>query len=128
VVGPWATILPTSALFGMAHLMNPNPNALGIANTVLWGCLLGYAYWRTKALWLSIGLHYGWNVALPLFGVKLSGLTMEVTGYALQWKVGELWSGGEYGPEGSVLTTAVAVGLFVVIRRVGRAEVREEAR
>ncbi len=119
VVGPVYTIIPTSILFGLAHLLNPNPSALGIANTVLWGCILGYAYWRTRALWLPIGLHFGWNVVLPLFGVNLSGLTMKVTGYALAWNVGDLWSGGEYGVEASILTTLIVAVLFVALRRVG---------
>jgi len=117
-IGPFATILPVGIVFGLAHLANQNVNALGIANTIGWGFLLGYAYWRTQALWLPIGLHFGWNFALPLFGVNLSGLTMGVTGYALQWKVGSLWSGGGYGPEGSLLTTLIVVLLFFVLRRV----------
>ncbi len=115
-IGPFATILPTSVLFGVAHLTNENSNALGIVNTMLWGVLFGYAYLRTGALWLPIGLHFGWNVTLPLFGVNLSGFTMGVTGYALHWKVGGLWSGGAYGPEGGVLTTAVVVALFFAVQ------------
>jgi membrane protease YdiL (CAAX protease family) len=116
--GAFATILPVSVLFGMAHAGNQNATPLGIANTAFWGVLLGYAYWRTSALWLPIGLHFGWNFALPLFGVNLSGFTMGVTGYGLHWRAGELWSGGGYGPEGSVLTTAIVAALFFVLRRV----------
>lgn len=119
VAGVWTTIIPTSLLFGLAHLFNPNPSALGVANTALWGCVLGYAYWRTKALWLPIGLHFGWNLALPLFGENLSGLTMKVTGYALTWTVGEFWSGGEYGVEASILTTLAAAALLAGLRRIG---------
>jgi hypothetical protein len=37
---------------------------------------------------------------------------MGVTGYVLHWKIGEPWSGGEYGPEGGWLTTVVVVALF----------------
>src|SRR5207302_488030 len=54
----------------------------------------------------------------PLFGVNLSGFTMGVTGYGLHWRVGDLWSGGGYGPEGSLLTTAIVVALFFVLHRV----------
>jgi membrane protease YdiL (CAAX protease family) len=117
-VGPFATILPTSVIFGLMHSWNPGATPLGIVNTVAWGILLGYAVWRTGALWLPIGLHFGWNVALPLFGSNLSGFTMGVTGYTLQWNVGVLWSGGGYGVEGSLLTTAVVVALFFVVQRL----------
>ena len=115
-VGGFATILPAAVIFGLAHMGNPDSNQLGIFNTVLWGILFGYAYLRTNALWLPIGLHFGWNVVLPLFGASLSGFTMGVTGYALHWSAGKLWSGGGYGPEGSLLTTVVVVALFFVLR------------
>jgi len=117
-LGPFATILPTSVIFGLMHSWNPNVTALGIVNTVAWGILLGYAVWRTGALWLPIGLHFGWNVALPLLGSNLSGFTMGVTGYTLEWNVGVLWSGGGYGVEGSLLTTGIVVALFFALRKL----------
>lgn len=117
-LGAFATILPVSIIFGLVHIGNQNATLFGILNTILWGVLLGYAYVRTRALWLPIGLHFGWNFALPLFGVNLSGFTMGVTGYALRWSVGTLWSGGNYGPEGGVLTTVIVVALFLVVLRV----------
>jgi hypothetical protein len=126
VLGPFATILPTSVIFGLMHSGNLNVTALGIVNTVAWGILLGYAVWRTGALWLPIGLHFGWNVALPLLGSNLSGFTMGVTGYTLEWNVGVLWSGDGYGVEGSLLTTGIVVALFFALRRlIPQAEVTE---
>jgi membrane protease YdiL (CAAX protease family) len=116
-IGAFATILPAAVLFGVAHLGNEHSNGLGIGNTMLWGALFGYAYLRTSALWLPIGLHFGWNVVLPLFGANLSGFTMGVTGYALRWKTSDILSGGAYGPEGSLLTTGVVVVLFFVLHR-----------
>jgi hypothetical protein len=125
--GPFATILPTSLIFGWMHAGNPDASALGIINTVAWGILFGYAVWRTGALWLPIGLHFGWNVALPLFGSNLSGFTMGVTGYILHWNVGVFWSGGGYGVEGSVLTTVIVVALFFVLHRlIPQSEVAEQ--
>ena len=117
-IGGFATILPAGVIFGLAHMGNPNSSLLGIVNTMLWGILLGYAYLRTGALWLPIGLHFGWNAALPLLGANLSGFTMGVTGIALRWTVGDLWSGGGYGPEGSLLTTVIVVVLFFVLQRI----------
>ena len=63
---------------------NQNSNVPGVVNTVIWGVLLGYACYRSGALWLPIGMHFGWNVLLPLAGANLSGFTMRVTGYTLQ--------------------------------------------
>lgn len=117
-LGPWGAILPVSALFALAHTGNLNINTLGLANTFGWGLLLGYAFWRSGDLWLPIGLHAGWNWTLPLAGVPLSGFTMNLTGYAVRWNAGPLWSGGEYGLEGSILTSAVLLVLFLVLRRL----------
>ena len=116
-IGAFATILPVSILFGVVHLFNPNATMMGLINTILWGILLGVGYWRTNALWLPIGLHFGWNFALPVFGANVSGFTMGVTGYALRWRTGDFWSGGAYGPEASVLATVIVVALFFVIQR-----------
>lgn len=116
-LGAFATILPAAVIFGLAHLGNENSSWRGIGNTMLFGVLFGYAYLRTSALWLPIGLHFGWNVVLPLFGANLSGFTMGVTGYELRWKTSEAVSGGAYGPEGSILTTGVVVVLFFVLHR-----------
>ncbi len=69
---------------------------------MLWGLVLGYAFYRSGDLWLPIGIHFGWNWALPLVGVRVSGFTMGLTGLAVRWKAGPLWSGGDYGIEGGL--------------------------
>lgn len=116
-VGRFGTILPTSLIFGLAHSSNQNASALGIVNTVGFGIVLGYAYAQSGDLWLPIGIHFGWNEVLPLFGVGLSGFTMGTTGVQMRWNVSDLWSGGAYGPEGSVLACGVIVLLFLFLQR-----------
>jgi membrane protease YdiL (CAAX protease family) len=117
-IGPYATILPVGVVFGLLHASNPNATALAIFNTILWGVILGYAFIRSGDLWLPIGLHFGWNAVLPLFGVNLSGFTIDLTRYQYQWDVLPLWSGGDYGPEGGLLTTIFAAGVFYALIRV----------
>jgi len=114
-VGPFATIVPVGVVFGALHAANPNVSRLGVANTVGFGILFGYAFLRSHDLWLPIGMHYGWNFTLPLFGTSVSGIKMEMTGHELQWSAGALWSGGDYGPEASILTSAVLFALFVFL-------------
>ena len=75
-MGDFATVLPVGVLFGLMHLGNQNVTLLAVVNTIAWGVLLGCAYVRTRALWLPIGMHFGWNVAMPFLGVNLSGFTM----------------------------------------------------
>ena len=117
-LGPFATVLPVGVLFGLAHSFNPNSTMLSTVNTSLWGILIGYAFLRSHDLWLPIGLHYGWNAVLPLFGVNLSGLTIDITRYYYRWDLTALWSGGDYGPEGGLLTTIFVIALFFALHRL----------
>jgi len=114
-IGPVATLILTSLLFGWAHTSNQNASTLGIINTAGFGLLLGYAFIRSGDLWLPIGLHFGWNWILSVAGTNLSGFTMGVTGYAVRWNAAELWSGGAYGPEASVLTCGIIVALMAFL-------------
>jgi membrane protease YdiL (CAAX protease family) len=115
--GPFAALLPISVLFAAAHSGNQNVSLLGLINTFGFGLVLGYAYLRTGDLWLSIALHFGWNWALVIFGLNVSGFRMGVTGYTVRWHVPDLWSGGAYGPEASVLTCGIIVGLLWLLHR-----------
>ena len=110
--GNWTTVVPVGILFAVLHAGNPNSTWLALANTAGFGILFGYAVMRTHDIWLPIGLHFGWNFTLPLFGVNVSGLTIRLTGFTMRWSAGTLWSGGDYGPEASLLTSAVLLLLF----------------
>ena len=116
--GAWAGILGIGTLFGLMHAGNPGATALGIVNTAGFGILFGAAVLKTHDLWLPIGMHFGWNITLPFLGVELSGLTIRVTEYRLVWNAGDLWSGGKYGPEASLVTTAVLVVLALALWKV----------
>jgi membrane protease YdiL (CAAX protease family) len=118
VLGDFAALLPMSVLFAAAHSSNLSVDRLALFNTFAWGVLLGWAVLRSGALWLAIGLHAGWNSALPLLGVNLSGFTMKLSGFDLRWSIDDRWSGGSYGPEGGLLCTAIVALLAVVLWRV----------
>ena len=116
--GAWIAIPAIGILFGLLHAGNPGATPLGVVNTIGFGILFGFAVLRTHDLWLAIGLHFGWNLSLPFLGVGLSGLTIRLTGYELSWKAGELWSGGKYGPEASILTSGVLLLLAIAVWRI----------
>ena len=126
ILGLHPTIFVVGALFAVLHGGNPSSTWLSVLNTAGFGILFGYAFLRSGDMWLPIGLHFGWNFTLPLFGVNVSGLTMRLTGYEMRWTAGSMWSGGDYGPEGSVLIplALLAGALFLWKAPVQKQEAR----
>jgi membrane protease YdiL (CAAX protease family) len=103
-------IAVSSLVFGLVHTSNPHATRLSTLNTVLAGVLLGLAYLRTRALWLPMGFHFGWNWTLAVLGHPVSGLEVA----ELPWRVAAaaetVWlHGGSYGPEGGVVATIFLV-------------------
>ena len=108
-------------LFAAAHLGNPGENPLGLASVFLIGVLFATTIWLTGNLWLSVGIHAGAVLAEDLiFSVPDSGAVY--TGHLLVSQLtGPAWlSGGDAGPEGSVLALpvfAVMLGLLWIVYR-----------
>jgi membrane protease YdiL (CAAX protease family) len=112
----WGAVLLTSALFAVCHGVNPSANPLGLINIFLAGVILALVYLKSGSLWAAIGFHFGWNFAEgPLLGSAVSGygnfptlLTNTASGPGIV-------SGGGFGVEGSILTTAVAGAVIVLL-------------
>lgn len=117
-VGPWTTLVLTSAGFAFAHWDNPGmigaTRVWALANIGLAGLLLGVAYLRTRRLALPLGLHLGWNwtqgciLGFPVSGLGVDSLLVPVSHPAPPWL-----SGGAFGLEASLpcaVVTALAIG------------------
>ena len=110
----WGVII-SSILFGLLHFGNPGANWISTIGIFFAGVYLAYGYVRTKQLWLSIGLHIGWNFFEGVvFGFPVSGLDIyallriKVTGPVL-------WTGGVFGPEaGLIVLPALMVGMLLI--------------
>ncbi len=74
-------VLPSSILFAAVHLSNPNVArdyklVIMFTNTALAGVWLAVGYWRTRSMWLPLGLHWAWNWTMgSLLGLPVSGIT-----------------------------------------------------
>jgi len=110
----WGVVI-SSAVFGALHLGNPNATWVSAVGIFFAGIYLAYAYIRTKQLWLSIGLHIGWNFfegvvfGFPVSGLDIYALTrIHVTGP-------QVWTGGAFGPEAGliVLPSLIIGGLLI---------------
>ncbi len=113
-IGKTSSVIILSAIFGVLHYFNPHSSMIGIVNTALAGAFLSVLYIKKRSLWLPICVHFSWNFCMgPVFGLPVSGV--EFKGALLTTKpIGsELLSGGEFGLEGSILTTLLLIILIV---------------
>jgi membrane protease YdiL (CAAX protease family) len=114
--GTAIALLVSSSIFGALHLANRGATGLSACAVALEaGLLLGAAFVLTRSLWLAIGLHFGWNFAEGgIFGAAVSGEKshglLDVTLAGPDWM-----TGGQFGPEGSVVSLTVCLAAAVVL-------------
>lgn len=127
--GVWPALIASAALFGAAHLSNPNSGwfpALCIAIEA--GIMLATFYIVTGRVWASVGVHMGWNYTQGwIFGAAVSGTSGFTGGPLLTTPVPGVpdWlSGGSFGPEASlsglIVGTVFGVALLIVAIRRGQ--------
>lgn len=107
----------SSAIFALLHFFNPYASWVSTLGILAAGYFLAYGYLRTTQLWLSIGLHIGWNFFEgPVFGFPVSGL--DTFPLLLHSNIGpEIITGGAFGPEaGLILLPAIGLGAFLINR------------
>lgn len=110
----WPSAILMSALFGWIHHSNPAESWIGAIEAGGTGLLFCFMLRRTGDLWMPIGFHAAWDWGLTYFyGVPDSG-------YAAQGHLfnptftGPAWlTGGTAGPEGSWLSIALLIVLWI---------------
>jgi membrane protease YdiL (CAAX protease family) len=110
----WALAI-SSGLFSLAHIANPNASTAAIVGLFLSGLFLAYGFLRTGQLWLSIGLHTGWNFFEGVvFGFPVSGSEFfRLVNHTVRGP--ELVTGGAFGPEaGLVLLPSLVLGTILI--------------
>jgi len=108
----WIAAVLTSLPFAVVHLDNPDVSVVGIVNILLVGLVLAVLYFQTLRLWLPIGFHLSWNWAHGwLWGFDVSGIELEHQVFVATPRGPELLTGGGFGLEGSIVTTALIVGV-----------------
>ena len=115
--GFWiAAFFFSGMLFMVAHTGNAGETFAGIVSVGLAGAVFAFSLYRTGSLWWAIGFHTAWDWAQSfVYGVFDSG-TM-VQGHLLaSHPIGKtMLSGGNDGPEGSLLCIPTFVLIFAII-------------
>ena len=111
----WAVLI-SSSVFGFLHIFNNGASWISTLGIILAGLFLALPFILTRRLWLSIGVHIGWNFFEGVvFGFPVSGLnTFQLLRHTVSGP--ELWTGGIFGPEAGLLVIpALLLGSALII-------------
>ena len=111
----------SSSLFGILHLGNAGVTVLSVLNIVLDGVLAGLLFIYTDSIWLVVAQHGTWNyVQGNLLGFQVSGTGADASIFSFTMGSGPDWlTGGEFGAEGSIITTLVLLVSVVIVYLLG---------
>lgn len=122
VIGPWMAFVVSAILFGAGHIGNPGATWFTTACiTIEAGIMLGSFYALTGRLWVSIGVHTGWNFTQGyLFGTAVSGgkFSDAIAVSTAQAQFPSWLTGGAFGPEASLPSVAICLGVGVLVLRL----------
>lgn len=114
-------IVISSSLFGILHLGNAGVTYLSVLNIILDGVLAGLLFIYTDSIWLVVAQHGTWNyVQGNLLGFQVSGTGADASIFSFTMGSGPDWlTGGEFGAEGSIITTLVLLVSVVIVYLLG---------
>jgi len=114
----WIAVFVLSLVFSIVHLFNSHMTLSSVLFLFIHGVLYALAYLKTRSLWTAIGVHWSWNwMQGPVFGVNVSGAVMAHGVFTAQPRGTEIFSGGAFGVEGSILACALSIGFVAFVWR-----------
>lgn len=105
----------TSTFFGLAHFGNNGATIYSTINLSLDGMMICLPFLITGRLGLSIGMHFSWNLVQgTIFGLPNSGTVASASIFD-STLADNMFTGGTFGPEGSILLIAMDALAVVII-------------
>jgi CAAX protease family protein len=120
-IGPFGAALAFAALYAAVEAFLPGSSRASVAVSVLLSLVLSLAYLRTRALWVSWGINFGWKASRALlFGLVVCGVSSH-SSVVEGDPMGPFWlTGGGYGLDASWLAFALLVLAIPVVYRLTR--------
>jgi membrane protease YdiL (CAAX protease family) len=118
-----AAVVLSAAFFAALHAANPGAEPLALVNVFLVGAYLALVAVRDGSIWYPIGFHFAWNLLLG-FALSMPVSGVEVRGAVIIERDGgsSVFSGGAFGPEGSLVCSLLLLGLVALALRREAAE------
>ena len=115
-VGSAGALIAFAALYAFLQALQPGVSKASTSVAVAFSIVLSTAYLRTRALWVSWGINFGWKAARALlFGLAIAGVNTHspvVQGDPM----GPFWlTGGGFGLDGSWLAFFVFLAAIPVV-------------
>lgn len=120
-VGSAGAVLGFAALYAFLQALEPGASRASTAVAVAFTILLSTAYLRTRALWVSWGINFGWKaIRALLFGFAVSGVNSH-SPVVQGDPTGPFWlTGGGFGLDGSWLAFLVLLAGIPMAYRLTR--------
>jgi len=120
-VGSLGASLGFAAFYVIMQTLQPGSNRVSVAASVILSLVLSMAYVRTRALWVSWGINFGWKASRALlFGLAIGGDSSHspvVQGNPM----GSFWlTGGGFGLDASWIAIVVLLVALPVVYRLTR--------
>jgi uncharacterized protein len=120
-VGPLGATLGFAAIYAIIQRLVPGSTTSSFMVAFVLTVVLSTVYLRTRALWVSWGINFGWKASRALlFGLAVNGVFTH--SHVVQGDpMGPFWlTGGGFGLEGSWLAFVVLLLSIVVVFRITR--------
>jgi len=118
-LGFWPAAILLSLVFAAVHFQNSGEDRTGVAGVLLVGLFWSFTLKRTGSLWFAMGMHAMFDFgetflfSVPDSGMVFPGHLSNATLHGPKWL-----TGGNPGPEGSVIDFAILLLFFVVFDRL----------